>query len=349
MSVVTFLVETADGFLGNAAETQFGAVAGMVGGLMIAGATLVIVVVFVNMAFQARAMDGGEAFWLVVKILLIGIFATNWAQFNWLAGNVIAGIDSLAGTLVASAGGGTPGPSGTFAESFDAMIAEFSGVLNAVSSNLSYLGGAVLNVVGIVLLALLGGLAAFLMIASRLMIALLLGLAPIMIFLTLFEVTKDYFARWASAMISFALFPVIIAGVFATIIGVSKSLIAKVGDPNDAASIGAILPFIMMIFMGKGFLLAVPILTRSISGNIVMPALSGGMGAVQDFGRGAVGNQAAMYRAQNGSGPVSERLGAKAHELTKRGIKSLNAGPAQTGTGEKIKRIADKADRLKGK
>nr|WP_232825072.1 hypothetical protein [Primorskyibacter marinus] len=69
-----------------------------------------------------------------------------------------------------------------------------------------------------------------------------------------------------------------IAGVFATITGVASALIGELGDPEGAFSIGALHPFIMMVFMAKGFVIATPFIVRAISGNAMMPALSGGIG-----------------------------------------------------------------------
>ncbi len=82
MSIVTYFVETSQTYLDSAAETQFGSVAATVGTLLVVATTLVVLLVFINMIFQYRAMDGRTAFWLAVKIGLIGIFATNWVQFN---------------------------------------------------------------------------------------------------------------------------------------------------------------------------------------------------------------------------------------------------------------------------
>ena len=78
MSVVTYFVETSEGYLNSAAETQFGSVAATVGTLIVIAATLLVAFVFINMVFQIRSMDGRTAFWLAVKITLVGVFATNW-------------------------------------------------------------------------------------------------------------------------------------------------------------------------------------------------------------------------------------------------------------------------------
>lgn len=306
MSVVSYLVDTAQGFLDDAAETQFGAVAATVGTITTLGVTLVLILVAINMVFQYRAMDGRTAFWLGVKIALIGLFAQNWTQFNALASAILSGIDSIAGSLIAAVGGGAPGPSGTYAEEFDSMISDFGEYLNAAGEELNWMAGAILSNLGVFLLSLLGALAAFLMVASRLMIALLLGLAPIMIFLTLFDVTKDYFARWLTAVISFAMYPIIIAGIFSTITGISGSLLLELGNPEGAPNIGALLPFFMMVLMAKGFILATPFIVRAISGNIMMPALSGGLGGSYAFGRAAFGSQQAMNRYLMGNASGAE-------------------------------------------
>ncbi|MDJ0825850.1 MAG: type IV secretion system protein [Rhodobacter sp.] len=329
MSVVTFFVETAEGYLDTAAETQFGAVATTVGTMLVLGTTLVVALVFINMIYQYRAMDGRTAFWLAIKIGLIGIFATNWIQFNAISAAVLSGVDSIAGSLVASVGGGTPGPSGTFAEEFDQLIASLGDYLNAAGSEMNWMAGALLDTLGVLLLSILGGLAAFIVVASRLMIALLIGIAPIMIFLTLFEVTKDYFARWLSALVSFAMYPIVVAGVFATITGVSRALLAALGDPEGASNIGALIPFFMMVLMAKGFIIATPFIVRAVSGNIMMPALSAGFGGSYAFARGLAGSQQVYNRYAIGGATGAEYSALRARQLF--GVQSLPARPNSGG------------------
>ncbi|MCO6385264.1 type IV secretion system protein [Oceanicola sp. 502str15] len=321
MTIVAYIVETAESYLETAAETQFGAVAATVGTMLVLGTTLVVMLVCLNMIYQVRSMDGRSAFWLAAKIGLIGVFATNWVQFNALSAAILSGIDSIAGSLVASVGGGTPGPSGTFAEEFDQLIEALGDYLNAAGAELNWMAGAMLDTLGILLLAILGGLAAFIVVASRLMITLLISMAPVMIFLTLFEVTKDYFARWLSALISFAIYPIVIAGVFATITGVSRALLAELGDPEGASNIGALLPFFMMVLMAKGFLCATPFIVRSISGNIMMPALSAGLGGGYAFARGLSGSRQVYNRYVVGSASGVEYAALRTRQML--GVQAL--------------------------
>lgn len=330
MSVVTYFVETAQGYLDSAAGTQFGSVAATVGTILVLGTTLVVILVFLNMIFQYKAMDGRTAFWLAVKIGLVGIFSTNWVQFNTLSSAILNGIDSIAGALVASVGGGVPGPSGTFAEEFDRLIAELGNYLNAAGSELNWMVGAMLDILGVLLLSILGGLAAFILVASRLMIALLIGIAPVMIFLTLFDVTKDYFTRWLSALVSFAIYPIVVAGVFATITGVASALITELGDPEGATNIGALIPFFMMILMAKGFIVATPFIVRAISGNIMMPALSGGLSGSYDFARAALGNQQAYNRYLFGGASGAEYAALRTRQFV--GAQQMPQWPGMANT-----------------
>ncbi|MGR3594003.1 MAG: type IV secretion system protein [Limimaricola soesokkakensis] len=335
MGVVTFFVETTDGFLDNAAETQFGMVAATVGTLGTVTCTLVVLFVFLNLAFGFRDMDGRMTFWLVVKMVLIAIFAQSWTQFSTFSSALLNGIDSIAGALVASVGGGGEiGPSGTFAEEFDVLIGTMTEYLDAIADSMNWMTGAVINGIGLVLLSLLGGIAAFIVVFARVVMTLMLALAPIMIFLTLFDATKDYFLRWVSSTASFALYPVVVAGVFATIIGVGGSLMASLGDPATADNIGALVPFFMLILMSKAFILATPFLVRAISGNVVMPAMQAvSPDGARGFTAGVANTRGSQYRAKLGARSDTELAGAATRHIA-------------TGAGAQVQRIMQRNKRL---
>ena len=93
MGVVSWMVGTADAFLADAAESQFGAVASNIGAIVLLMVTLSAIGLFINMAFQYRSMDGASFFWYLMKLMLVGLFAFNWVQFNAVANAVIGGLD----------------------------------------------------------------------------------------------------------------------------------------------------------------------------------------------------------------------------------------------------------------
>ena len=272
MGIVSWMVDTTDEFLDDAAQSQFGAVASNIGTILAFGSTLVLIVVLINMALQYRSMDGRTAFNLALKLVLISVLAMNWAQFNVVADAIIGSLDLIAGALVTSVGGGGAGAS-HFATEFYRMIDNFSQYLNAVGSNLNWMAGAMMGALGAFFLGVVGALCGLVLIFAKIMLTFMLGIAPVMIGLSLFEATKDYFHRWLSSTVSYAMNPLVIAGVFSTIAGMAQSLFSTLGDPISATSIGALIPFFMMMFLAAGLIISVPLMVKSRSGNFSVASL----------------------------------------------------------------------------
>jgi type IV secretion system protein VirB6 len=339
MGIVSWMVDTTDEFLDDAAQSQFGAVASNIGTILAVGSTLVLVVVLVNMALQYRSMDGRTAFGLAFKLVLISVFAMNWAQFNAVADAIIGGLDFIAGALVTSVGGGGAGAS-HFATEFDRMIDNFSQYLNAVGSNLNWMAGAMMGALGAFFLGVVGALCGLVLIFAKIMLTFMLGIAPVMIGLSLFEATKDYFHRWLSSTVSYALYPLVIAGVFSTIVGMAKSLFATLGDPNSATSIGALIPFFMMMFLAAGLIIAVPLMVKSLSGNFSVASLPS-MSGSSAFVKGVMGTSGSRTRQARGIASNSELAGAALRQTP------AAAKAVAQEAGQVVQRIADRARRLR--
>lgn len=339
MSVVSWMVETADGFLVDAAESQFGAVASNTGTIVLLMVTLSLIGVCINMAFQFRSMDGASFFWYLIKLTLIGLFAFNWANFNAVSHAVIGGLDYVAGALVSSVGGAGAGAT-HFAGEFDNLIERFATYLNAIGSNLNWMTGAILGGIGLVLLSLLGFMTGIVLIFAKMMLTLMLGLAPIMIALSLFDATKDFFHRWVSTTISYAFYPIVIAAMFSTVVGMANSLLAQLGDPNSATNIGSLVPFFVMVFLAKGFVAATPLIVRGISGNLMVaaaPAIVSGSAGVL---RGLVNTSGVQGRARIGALTTSEAIGRGAVQAP-----AVVRSAAATASAQVV-RIAERAKRL---
>ena len=295
MGPVSWMVNTVDTFLDGAAESSFGAVAGSLGGILMVASTLLIVLVFVNLALQMRPMDGSTAVGLVVRLLLVSAFALNWTQFNVVASAIIDGLDDLGAGIVEAVGGGAP--DGGFPSAFDEVMFDFARYLNAMTENMGWMGGAVATTFGMAMMGLLGALAGAVLIFAKVMLTLLIGIAPVMIGTSLFDASKDYFHRWLSLLIGFALYPLVIAGVMATVIGMAEEMAATLGDPAEDATLGALLPFFAMMFLAAGMIGVIPFLVRTLSGNFVMPAISSVLGGdALNAGASAMGGAASQAR-----------------------------------------------------
>jgi type IV secretion system protein VirB6 len=248
-------------------------------------------------------------------------------------------LDYVAGALISSVGGGGAGAT-YFAAEFDRLIAEFSQYLNAIGNNLNWMTGAILGGIGLVMLSLLGFMTGIVLIFAKMMLTLMLGLAPIMIALSLFDATKDFFHRWVSTTISYAFYPIVIAAMFSTVVGMANSLMAQLGDPNSATNIGSLVPFFVMIFLAKGFVAATPLIVRGISGNLMVvaaPAIVGGSAGVM---RGVVNTSAVQGRARIGALTTGEAIGRGAAQAP------TAVRTAAATAGAQVVRMAERAKRL---
>ena len=333
MGFVSWMVDFADSTLDAAAQSSFAALAGAMGGIVVVSSTLLIVLLLVSFALQTRSMDGRTAVLLLVRLVLINVFALNWVQFNTLASAVTDGLDQLGGAMVQAVGGGGPEGTAGFAQAFDILLDEFAEYLNAATEEMGWMGGAMITGVGALAMGIVGALAGGVLIFAKIMLALMIGLAPVMIAASIFEATKDYFHRWLSSLVGYAMYPLVIAGVMSTIIAMARNMMDRLGDPYDAGSIGALLPFFAMIFMAAGMIVAIPLIVRALSGNVVManaPSLLGAAGGALAQGRaGAAGLfNTHGYQARYASGRASpaEMVGAGARRV-------LDTATASRGTG----------------
>jgi type IV secretion system protein VirB6 len=202
--------------------------------------------------------------------------------------------------------------------------------------------GAILGGIGLVMLSLLGFMTGIVLIFAKMMLTLMLGLAPIMIALSLFDATKDFFHRWVSTTISYAFYPIVIAAMFSTVVGMANSLLAQLGDPNSATNIGSLVPFFVMVFLAKGFVAATPLIVRGISGNLMVaaaPAIVSGSAGVL---RGLVNTSGVQGRARIGALTTGEAIGRGAVQAP-----AAVRSAAATASAQVV-RMAERAKRLGG-
>lgn len=278
-------------FLGDVSETQFGAVASAVGSTGVLMASIVALLVVINMFTNIYSQPAMEGIKLCIKLVFVALFFRNWAQFDALASGIFNLIDRVGAALIASVNTSSPGESVSgfngVAQAIDGLIDNMNGAATAMSARLGVIGGGpFVSVIVWVISALLGAASIVLMTISRVAITVMVGLAPIMILLTLFEQTKNYFERWVSALVTFALFPVVAAGVFATIIGIVGSALNKAGDPSGYSSMGEFAGVLIAGLLSIVLIATTPLLVGTLAGNYFMKLP--GAGAIGAKALGAV-------------------------------------------------------------
>lgn len=340
MGIVSFIVDSANDNLSSIAESQFGLIASSMGTTVVLLSSLALVLLFANMALQIKPMDGADLFPVLIKIGLINAFAFDWVHFNYISGQIVAGLDNIAGLIIGSITGETGSGAVFFAARFDQLTAELTDYANQIGANMNWMAGAMMSVLMTVLVAVLSGAAALMLVLSKMVVTLLVGIAPVMITLTLFRVTQDYFNRWLSALIAWSIYPIVIAGVFSVIFGLLNMLQVAVGGADEVTTIGTAIPFLAMILLSLVLIYFIPVIVRTLSGDInsgLAGSVVGGIGrrAFHQTIRPAQNwqaQQAAPVRQQDLNLPKDHRL--------------LRAAE---GASARITRIAERSERLRSK
>ena len=154
------------------------------------------------------------------------------------------------------------------------MMAAAQGVAGNVDSVSSAMSSIMRGFVAAVLYVVLGVLMAvyvFIVGFSKLMIAFLLGVAPIAIGATIFEKTKGMFDAWLSAMIGYLMYPVASAGVIVAVVTVAHDVFRETEDVTD---LGSILGFFVIVFVGIFALMAIPNAVTHITGQISLASIA---------------------------------------------------------------------------
>lgn len=338
MSIVSWMVGTADGFLADAAESQFGAVASNTGTIVLLTVTLSLIGVCINMAFQFRSMDGASFFWYLIKLTLIGLFAFNWANFNAVANAVIGGLDYVAGALISSVGGGGAGhllrgrirPADHRVQPVPERDRQQSELDDRSDPrrhrprapkppwlhdrHRSHLRQDDVDPDA----------------RPRADHDRAVALRCNEGFLPQMGLDDD----------QLRLCPIVIAAMFSTVVGMANSLLAQLGDPNSATNIGSLVPFFVMVFLAKGFVAATPLIVRGILGTLMVaaaPAIANGSAGVP---RGLVNTSGVQGRARIGALTTGEAIGRGAVQAP-----AVVRSAAATASAQVV-RIAERAKRL---
>lgn len=255
--------------LDGVAEQQFGEVAmqlGLTGQLL---ATIAVILMLINLSAQTVPMTPETVVITSIKMVLIAGFLQNWSQFNSLATAVFDLFDGVSAALVNSVVSGTgdtlSGPR-SFAQSFDDILARVADYANVTAGRLN-IQGSVINGIVWLLMGIFSAVVALLMVGSRIVLTLLIGLAPLAILCTMFSWTKGMFERWLSAVITVSIYPVVIAAVFATVIGLLMAVLDLIGDPEEITYIGQVTPVLGVLCLSIILSGMTPMIASSITGS----------------------------------------------------------------------------------
>ena len=209
--MVTGLIGSVDCRVHDLSQTGYAALAGPgspVGLLLTGLLTLYVVFVGYRLILGRGGLRVGDATLMVMKIGLVVALATNWGLFQTLVYDTLTKGPAEVGALLL---GGSTDPFARLQDAFDGLQQSATLMASRASPGAAQMQGGpgfgafAVNTGGMTLvLSTLG-----MLLASKVLLAILLALAPLVAGLTLFETTRGLVEGWLKAMIALALTPLV--------------------------------------------------------------------------------------------------------------------------------------------
>ena len=257
MALVEDIIADLDEAVLDVGERYFTSTANALDPMLTIVTTLLIVLVGINMALGAYRMSTRDAWQLVSRIVLVFIFARSWANFGVIYDALSSGAGSLALSFFQ---GDTPSP----AAAMDQFAIQMSDVADGAARSVSSIARGLIAGLLFIILSIL--MAAYVLIVgfSKIMIAFLLGVAPIAMIATIFERTKTLFEAWLTSFVGYLLYPVAAAAVIGAVVSMAEAQFMPQGEVRDFSMI---LGFLCVTFVGIFALLAIPTAASNITGS----------------------------------------------------------------------------------
>lgn len=257
MALVQDILGRLDQTVQDVGERYFISTANALDPMLTIVTTLLIVLIGVQMALGVSRISMRDAWQLISRIVLVFIFARSWTNFGVIYDALSTGAGSLALSFF---NGDTPNP----AAAMDQFAVQMSDVADGAARSFSSITRGVVAALLMMILSIL--MAAYILIVafSKIMIAFLLGVAPLAMIATIFERTKTLFEAWLTAFVGYLLYPVAAASVIGAVVSMAAAQFTPQADvENFSMAVG----FLSVAFVGIFALLAIPTAAAHITGS----------------------------------------------------------------------------------
>ncbi|WP_341235863.1 type IV secretion system protein [uncultured Sulfitobacter sp.] len=260
MAVIEDVLSGVDATVASIGADAFEIVAGSVVPVFQVAAVLVVALTGINLAIQAIPMTVPNGISLMLRIVVVAIFLTSFNNFFAVYDAITEAPSRFGATILEAVTGG--GVADLY-DGLDNLYSESLDVGNAISANGSYLAGAIAGVVMFLISALMATISIIVIAAAKLMIGVLIIIAPLAIVSTMFKQSAPFFEAYVKLALGFALVPMLAAAMagftIATAVAVTPS------DMSTVETIGDMVSFIVVMMLGAGLMLMVPSIAQSLA------------------------------------------------------------------------------------
>lgn len=267
MAYVADIMDFIDNAVSGAAEGSFVAVATNYGGMITMLATLAFVAFGLMVAIGAITARAADITQLCFRIVLVFTFALSWSNFEVIYDTLTNTSDALVTALFSASDSTGASSSVDLAEKFSDQAQQTAATVIQAESSITR------GFLGVVMYILLAGLqAAYVLVAgfAKMMIGILIGLAPFAIAATILQRTTFLFEAWLSSLIGYFMYPIAAAGVMGFIAAVAKELF----EGSDSTALVGITGVVVIIIVGIFALKSIPQIASNITGQLSLGGIA---------------------------------------------------------------------------
>ncbi len=287
MGIINDILSVVDQAVEGVAQSGFSTIAGNVGNVITAGSIVLVALLGVNIVAQIRPMTFGSFFAFGMKIVLVGIFAQSWANFEIIYDIITKVPDSIGATII---GGTEISTTGGLYNALDGMVSQVTKYGDAIGDNAGWVFGAVLGVAVWVIAGIFAAIAAGIIAYAKIVLTIFVVLGPLAIVCSLFKATMPIFEAWTRSIIGYAFMPIAAAGAAGLVIAIAGKVAEGSPNPDNVETLSVIFPFIVVLLLSAGIMTQVPAIAQGLSGTIGLAANAVGLSGLAKRGTVKIGS-----------------------------------------------------------
>lgn len=288
------LLANVDAAVADYAATAFGAIAEAAGPLVTIGGALILAWWGVQLASGRASAPMSEFLERIAKIAVFAALVAGTAgTFDILYGWFNDVPEAIGAALI---GGESP------AEALDTFYTQGTSLSKTLFSQFELSGSgltwALLGLAVFIAAAALAGYGLFLIIFAKIAVAVLIGLAPVFIFLAMFQTTRSWFEGWLRGVLTQAMLLCLTYGFLAFLLFITGDLVGQI-EAADAAgpdvTFEDVAAVLLIVIVGVLLLTQAPTLASAVGGGAAVTTLSA-WGAAWAYAGGRFGAAASNLR-----------------------------------------------------
>lgn len=289
MGTVTNLLTSLDRSISSAGERYFETTAEALGPFMTIMMTIFIVALGINIALGAASLSLRDTKQLMWRVILVYTFSLSWANFGVLYHALSQGSSNLAFGFFEAASGSHSSPNAAM----DTFAKNMADTVDTVSASRGSIQRGVIGGIAYVFLSAL--MAAYILVVgfAKIMIAFLLGVAPLAMIATIFDKTRNLFEAWLESFVGYLMYPIAASAIITSIVAVGEE--QAVAATSGDATLGSILGFFVVVFVGIFALKSIPSAAGHLSGQFRLASIT--PAPVTGVARGLMGERGKMFRS----------------------------------------------------